>query len=387
MDFELTPEQKLLRDLVREVAQAEFAPRAHEIDETSRFPKENFEKLAELNLMGLPWPEEYGGAGADSVGLALAIEEIARACGSTALSYAAHVSLASGPIFAFGTEEQKRKYLTPLATGKWLGAFALTEPQSGSDAAALRTTATLRGEEWVINGRKAWTTNGSVADVIVLAARTSDDQGEKGISNFIVEAKSPGVKAGKEELKMGLHGSVTSELILDGCRIPKENLLGEEGQGFRQFLKILDGGRIGIGAMALGLGHAALEAAKAYAQERTAFGRPIAQFQAIQTMIANAATELSAARLLVYQAAWLKDQARPFTKEAAMAKLFASEAAERACRDAIQIFGGYGYSREFPVERYYRDNRLTTIGEGTSEIQRIVIAREVLGLAHIADRG
>lgn len=387
MDFELTPEQKLIRDLVRDVAQAEFAPRAHEIDETGRFPQENFAKLAELNLMGLPWPEEYGGAGADSVSLALAVEEIAKADGSTALSYAAHVSLASAPIFNFGSQEQKRKYLIPLASGKWLGSFALTEAHSGSDAAALRTTARRQGEEWVINGRKAWTTNGSVAQVVVLAARTSDDKGEEGISNFIVETNSPGFIAGKEEPKMGLHGSVTSELIFDECRIPQENLLGQEGQGFKQFLKILDGGRIGIGAMALGLGHAALEAAKAYAKERTAFGRPIAQFQAIQTMVANAATELAAARLLVYHAAWLKDQGRPFTKEAAMAKLFASEAAERACRDAIQIFGGYGYSREFPVERYYRDNRLTTIGEGTSEIQRLVIAREVLGLARITDRG
>ncbi|MBI2845776.1 MAG: acyl-CoA dehydrogenase family protein [Chloroflexi bacterium] len=387
MDFELTPEQKLIRDLVWEVAQAEFAPRAHEVDETGRFPQENFAKLAELNLLGLPWPEEYGGAGADTVSLILAVEEIAKACGSTALSYAAHVSLASAPIYNFGSEEQKRKYLVPLATGKWLGAFGLTEPHSGSDAAALRTTARLKGEEWVLNGRKAWTTNGSVAQVVVLAARTREDKGEEGISNFIVETNSPGFKSGKEELKMGLHGSVTSELIFDDCHIPQQNLLGEEGKGFKQFLKILDGGRIGIGAMALGLGHAALEAAKAYAKERTAFGRPIAQFQAIQTMIANAATELSAARLLVYQAAWRKDKGLPYRTEAAMAKLFASEAAERACRDAIQIFGGYGYSREFPVERYYRDNRLTTIGEGTSEIQRIVIARQVLGLAKIVDRG
>lgn len=385
MDFELTPEQKLIRDLVREVAQAEFAPRAHEVDEKSRFPKENFEKLTELNLMGLPWPEEYGGAGADTVSLVLAVEEIAKACGSTALSYAAHVSLASGAIYYFGSEEQKRKYLTPLATGKWLGAFALTEPHAGSDAAAVRTTAVLKDNHWVINGHKAWITNGSVSNVVVIAARTRPNSGPVGISNFIVETASPGFKAGKDEPKMGLKGSVTSELIFEECLVPKENLLGQEGEGYKQFLQVLQGGRIGMGAMALGLGEAAQDAAKAYAKERTAFGRPIAHYQAIQHMIANAATELAAARLLVYQAAWRKDQGRPYTKEAAMAKLFASEAAERACRDAIQIFGGYGYSREFPVERYYRDNRLTTIGEGTSEIQRLVIAREVLGLARIVD--
>ena len=380
MDFELTEEQTQIRDLVREVAQNEFAPRAAEIDEAGRFPKENFVRLAELGLMGLPWPEEYGGAGADTVSLALAIEEIAAGDGSTALSYAAHMSLASAPVFAFGTEDQKRKYLTPLAKGEWLGAFGLTEPGSGSDAASLQTTAALDGDEWVINGRKAWITSGPVADVILLAAKT-----EKGISNFIVEKTAPGFRPGKEEPKMGLRGSVTSQLEFENCRIPRENLLGEEGRGLQQFLVALDGGRIGIGAMALGLGRAALEAAKAYAGEREAFGRPIARFQAIQWMVADAATELEAARLLVHKAAVLKDRGQPFAKEAAMGKLFASEAAERATRNALQIFGGYGYSREYPVERYYRDNRLTTIGEGTSEILRMVIAREVLDLASALD--
>ncbi len=380
MDFDLSEEQRQIRDLVREVAQNEFAPRAAEIDETGRFPKENFARLAELGLMGLPWPDEYGGAGADTVSLALAIEEIAAADGSTALAYSAHLSLASAPIFAFGTEEQKQKFLTPMARGEWLGAFGLTEPGSGSDAAALQTTAALDGDEWVINGRKAWITSGPVADVIVLAART-----EKGISNFLVEKTAPGYGPGKEEPKMGLRGSVTSQLEFENCRIPKENLLGKEGRGLQQFLAALDGGRVGMGALALGLARAALDAAKTYASEREAFGRPIARFQAIQWMIADSATELEAARLLVHKAAYLKDRGQPFTQEAAMGKLFASEAAERATRNALQIFGGYGYSREYPVERLYRDNRLTTIGEGTSEIQRMVIAREVLDLASALD--
>ncbi|MBI3286765.1 MAG: acyl-CoA dehydrogenase [Chloroflexi bacterium] len=383
MDLQLSQEQEMIRDLVREVAQSEFAPRAHEIDETSRFPTENFRRLAELGLMGLPWPQEYGGAGGDTVSLTLAIEEIAKADGSTALSYAAHISLASGPIFYFGTEQQKQRYLLPLAKGEWLGAFGLTEPHAGSDAAAARTTAVLDGYQWVVNGRKAWITNGSIADVVVIAART-EAEGD-GLSNFIIEKGTPGFIAGKDEPKMGLRGSVTSELIFEDCRIPAENLLGVRGHGLQQFLQVLDAGRIGIGAMALGLGEAALEAAIGYAQARSAFGRPIGDYQAIQWMIANAATELEAARLMIWEAASLKDRGTPFTKEAAMAKLFASEAAERACRDAIQIFGGYGYSREFPVERYYRDNRLTTIGEGTSEIQRLVIAREILGLAHIVE--
>ncbi len=379
MDFELTDEQRMIRDMVREVAQTEFAPRAAEIDEQARFPTENFERLAEMGLMGLPIPEEYGGGGADTASYALAVEEIAAACGSSGLIYAAHVSLGTSPIFMFGTEEQKRKYLPMLTSGTELGAFGLTEPQAGSDPAATLTTAEKRGGSWVLNGQKMWITSGSIAQTLIATARTIVDGEDRGLSCFIVEKGTPGFIPGKDEPKMGLKGSVTSQLYFEDCEIPEENLLGDLGRGLPQMLATLDGGRISIGAMALGLGRAALEAAKAYAKERVAFGKPIAKHQAVQWKIADSATELEAARLLIHQAASLKDQGRPYSKEAAMAKLFASEAAERSCFQAIQIHGGMGYSREYPVERYYRDNRLTTIGEGTSEIHRLVIARHVLG--------
>jgi butyryl-CoA dehydrogenase len=378
VDFELTEEQRLIRDTVRDFAQNEIAPIAHHTDETGEFPWPTFKKLAELGLMGLPFPEEYGGAGGDTVSYALAVEELAAACGSTALTYAAHVSLGCWPIYAFGTEAQKSKVLQPLARGEGLGAFGLTEPQAGSDAAELRTTATRDGDVWVLNGQKMWITSGSIADVVIVAAVTDPSRGVHGISNFLVEKGTPGFIPGKDEPKMGLKGSVTSQLFFDDCRVPAENLLGQPNEGFAQFMKTLDGGRISIGAMALGLGRAALEAATAYAKERKAFGHAIAEFQAIQWKLADMATELEAARLLLCQAAVLKDRGKAYGKQAAMAKLFASEAAEHACFEAIQIFGGYGYSREYPVERYYRDNRLTQIGEGTSEIQRLVIARHVL---------
>jgi alkylation response protein AidB-like acyl-CoA dehydrogenase len=378
VDFELTEEQRLIRDTVRDFAQNEIAPIAHHTDETGEFPWPTFKKLAELGLMGLPFPEEYGGAGGDTVSYALAVEELAAACGSTALTYAAHVSLGCWPIYAFGTEAQKSRVLLPLARGEGLGAFGLTEPQAGSDAAELRTTATRDGDVWVLNGQKMWITSGSIADVVIVAAVTDPSRGAHGISNFLVEKGTPGFIPGKDEPKMGLKGSVTSQLFFDDCRVPAENLLGQPNEGFAQFMKTLDGGRISIGAMALGLGRAALEAATAYAKERKAFGHAIAEFQAIQWKLAGMATELEAARLLLCQAAVLKDRGKAYGKQAAMAKLFASEAAERACFEAIQIFGGYGYSREYPVERYYRDNRLTQIGEGTSEIQRLVIARHVL---------
>jgi alkylation response protein AidB-like acyl-CoA dehydrogenase len=379
MDFQLTEEQRMIRDTVREFAQNEIAPLARHTDEMGEFPWETFKKMAELGLMGLPFPEEYGGAGADTISYALAVEEIAAACGSTALSYAAHISLASAPLYMFGTEEQKRKYLVPLARGECLGAFALTEPQAGSDAAGLRTTAVRDGDSWVLNGQKMWITNGSIAQVIIVTAVTDPSRRAHGISNFIVEKGTPGFTAGKEEPKMGLKGSVTCQLFFEDCRVPAENMLGQPNEGFIQAMKTLDGGRISIAAMALGLGRAAFEESVKYAKERYAFGKPIAEFQAIQWKLADMATELEAARLLTYRAAVLKDQGKPFTKEAAMAKLFASEAAERACFEAIQIHGGYGYSREYPVERFYRDNRLTQIGEGTSEIQRLIIARKVLG--------
>jgi len=380
VDFELTEEQRMIRDMVRDFAENEIAPIAAEIDEAGRFPEEVVEKMAELQLMGLPWPEEYGGAGGDNLSYALAVEEISRASGSLGIAYAAHISLCSAPIYLFGNEEQKKKYLVPLARGEWLGALGLTEPEAGSDAGGIKTTAFLDGDEWVINGTKRFITNGSIADVLVITAKTDPEKGTRGISSFIVEKGAPGFIPSKDEAKMGLKGSITSELLFEDCRVPQENLLGKRDQGFKQMLTILDGGRISIGAMALGLGRAALEASITYAKERHQFGRPIAEFQAIQWMIADATTELDAARLLIYQAAYLEDQGKRFTKEAAMAKLFASEAAERACFNAIQIHGGYGYSQEYPVERFYRDNRLTTIGEGTSEIQRLVIARQVLEL-------
>lgn len=379
MDFELTEEQQMIRKMVRDFAEREIMPIAQETDETGEFPWETIHKMAPLGLLGLPIPEEYGGAGADNVSFTIALEEIARACGSTAITLDVHTSLACEPIYLFGTEEQKRKYLVPMARGEKLGAFGLTEPEAGSDAGATKTRAVLDGDEWVINGQKIFITNGSIAEVVIIAAVTDPEKGTRGISNFIVEKDTPGFRPGREEEKMGLKGSVTSELFFDDCRVPKENLLGKEGDGFKQFLITLDGGRIAIGAMAVGLAQAAFEKAVAYSKERVQFGQPIANFQAIQWMIADMATEIGAARLLVYWAAWLKDTGVRFTKEAAMAKLYASEAAERACYKALQIHGGYGYMKEYDVERYYRDNRLCAIAEGTSEIQRLVIARQVLG--------
>lgn len=379
MDFRLTEEQQMIRDMVRELAQNEIAPRARHVDETGEFPADNFRQMAGLGLMGLPYPEQYGGAGGDTVSYALAVEEISAACGSTGLTYAAHISLACAPLYLFGTEEQKQKYLVPLCKGEIFGAFGLTEPQAGSDAAGLKTTAIQDGDTWVLNGQKMWITSGGIAEVVLVAAVTDAWRGANGISNFIVERGTPGFTSGKNEPKMGLKGSITSQLFFEDCRVPAKNLLGEVNGGFRQFMQTLDGGRISIGAMALGLGCAAFEAAVQYSRERVAFGHPISDFQAIQHKLANMATELEAARLLIYQAAAMKDQGLKITKEAAIAKLFASEAAERACFEAIQIHGGMGYSREVPVERYYRDNRLTAIGEGTSEIQRLVIARQILG--------
>jgi alkylation response protein AidB-like acyl-CoA dehydrogenase len=380
MDFQLTEEQQMIRGMVRDFAENEIMPIAAEIDREGRYPAENFKKMGELGLLGVCWPEKYGGSGGDTVCYAIATEEISRACGSHGLSYAAHVSLGSSPIYLFGTEEQKNKYLVPLARGEFLGALGLTEPEAGSDAGATRTTAVLDGQEWVINGAKSLITNGPVAQIIIVVAKTDPSApGSRGISTFILEADSPGFTVGKIEDKMGLKACLTSQLFFEDCRIPKENLLGAEGAGFRQILQVLDGGRISIGAMALGLGQAALEAAIDYAKERHQFGRPIANFQAVQWMIADSATELEAARLLLHKAACREDEGKRFTQEGAMAKLFASEAAERACFSAIQIHGGYGYTKDYPVERYYRDNRLTQIGEGTSEIQRLVIARQLLG--------
>jgi butyryl-CoA dehydrogenase len=379
MDFELGEEQRLVRDMVHDFAQREIAPRAAEVDKSEEFPADNLRQMAELGLLGLPYPEEYGGGGGDYLSYAIAVEEIARACGSTALIYAAHVSLGCGPIYYFGTEAQKQKWLPHLCSGRGLGAFGLTEPEAGSDAGATRTVATRDGDHYVLNGSKMWITSGAIADVIVATAKTDPTAGTQGISCFLVEKGTPGFIPGKNEPKMGLKGSVTSALAFENCRVPASNLLGQEGEGFRQMLITLDGGRISIGAMALGLAQAALDEASRYARERVQFGQPIARFQAIQWMIADMATEIDAARLLIYRAAARKDAGQRYTKEAAMAKLYASEVAERAAFKAVQIHGGYGYSREYPVERIYRDQRLCSIGEGTSEIQRLVIARQVLG--------
>jgi len=379
MDFELTQEQRMMRKMVRDFAEKEIVPIVQEMDASGQFPWEVLRKMGSLGLLGLPIPEEYGGAGADTVTYAIAVEEISRACGSVGITLAAHTSLGLYPIYRFGTEQQKHKYLPHLASGEGLAAFGLTEPEAGSDAGAIKMTAVLDGDQWVINGQKIFITSGSIADVVIIAALTDKTAGTRGISNLLVEKGTPGFRPGRDEEKMGLKGSVTSQLFFEDCHVPKENLLGQPGEGYKQFLIALDGGRIGIGAMAVGLAQGALDAAVKYSKERVQFGQPIARFQAIQWMIADMATEIEAARWMIYRAAWLKDKGVRFSKEAAMAKLYASEAAERACFKAIQIHGGYGYMKEYNVERIYRDNRLTTIGEGTSEIQRLVIARQVLG--------
>ncbi len=378
MKFELSEEHRMIQRMVREFAEKEVAPRAEEIDETDRFPEDLFRRMGEVGILGLPFPEEYGGSGGDYIAMVLALEEIARVSGTMAIILDAHTSLCCEPIYLFGTEEQKRKYLVPLARGEKIGAFGLTEPQAGSDAGATRTRAVRDGDSWVINGQKCFITNGSVADVVVVTAKTDPEAGTRGISAFIIEKGTPGFRPGRDEKKMGLKGSVTSELFFEDCRIPAENLLGRENEGFKQFLTTLDAGRVAIAAMALGLAQGAFERSVAYAKQRVQFGQPIANFQAIQWMIAEMATEIDAARLMVYRAAWLRSRGVRFTKEASMAKLFATEVSERVCRKAIQIHGGYGYIREYAVERMYRDQRLCAIGEGTNEIQRLVIARHVL---------
>ena len=378
MDFQPTEEHRMIRRMVREFAEREIAPRAAEIDATDQFPDDLFRRMGELGIIGLPFPEEYGGSGFGYTSLVIALEEIARVSGALAITLDAQTSLFCEPIYLFGTEEQKRKYLVPAARGEKIGAFGLTEPEAGSDAGATRTRAVRDGDEWVINGQKVFITNGSIADYVVITAKTDPDKGTRGISAFIVEKGTPGFTPGRNEEKMGLRGSVTSELFFENCRVPAENLLGRENEGFKQFLTTLDAGRVAIAAMAVGLAQGAFERAVTYAQERRQFGRQIADFQAIQWMLAEMATEIDAARLLVNRAAWLKEQGRRFTKEAAMAKMFASETSERVCYKAIQIHGGYGYTRDYEVERMYRDQRLCAIGEGTNQIQRLVVARRVL---------
>ncbi|MCG0313606.1 MAG: acyl-CoA dehydrogenase [Calditerricola sp.] len=377
MNFELTPEQKMIRNLVRDFAEGEVAPEADERDRTGRFPREIFAKMAELELMGLPFPEKYGGGGADTISFAIVVEELSRADASVGITYSAHISLGAAPIYQFGTEEQKQRYLVPLCRGETLGAFGLTEPGAGSDAGGTRTTAVREGDEWVINGTKCFITNASYAKFLALTAVTDKAKGKRGISAIIVPTDAPGFRVLANYEKMGLKSSNTTELVLENVRVPVENLLGKEGEGFKQFLATLDGGRIGIGAMAVGIAQAAFERALAYAKQRRQFGQALSRFQAIQFKLADMAMKIELARNMVYKAAWLKDQGRPFTKEAAMAQLDASEICTEVCHQASQIHGGYGYMRDYEVERLYRDARLLEIGEGTSEVQRMVIAREI----------
>jgi alkylation response protein AidB-like acyl-CoA dehydrogenase len=377
MNFDLSEEQQMWREAIHAFAEKEVKTRARETDEEARFNWEAVRKMGPLGLLGLNVPEAYGGAGVDAVSAAIAIEELGWACGSTALAIAAHNGLACGSIALYGSEALKAEWLPRLAGGdSKLGALALTEPGAGSDlAGGVRTAAVLEGDSWIIDGQKMWTTNASIADVIITLCRTDRER----LSLIVVPTDTPGLHIGPAEKKMGLRGSPTHAVTYDEVRVPRENIVGVEGKGLAQTLAVLDGGRIGIGALAVGLAQAAYEEALRYAREREAFGTPIGQHQAIQFMLADAATEIEAARLMVYRAASLKQLGRPFTVAAAQAKLLATEMAERVTRNAIQIHGGYGYSAEFPVERIYRDARLMTIGEGTSEIQRIVIARGILG--------
>ena len=378
MDFELTEEQRMIRDLARDFAQNEIAPIAARIDETGEFPHETIKQMGELGLMGLEAPEEYGGAGADTVSYVLAVEEISKVCATHGAIMSVNNSLVCYGINEFGTEEQKRRFLVPLASGQALGAYALTEPQSGSDAGNIRTIAVRDGDDYIINGHKSWITCGPVADYIITFVSTDPSKGHRGTSAFIVDTKRPGLVQGKIEPKLGIRASATCELFFEEYRVPASHRLGEEGQGFKIALSILDAGRIGIAAQALGIAEAAFEASVAYAKEREAFGQKIAEFQAIQWMLADMATRIEAARLLTLHAAVKKDRGERFIEAASMAKLYASETAMWVTTKAIQIHGGIGYSKELPIERYFRDAKITEIYEGTSEIQRLVIARGVL---------
>jgi len=378
MNFELTEEQKMIRNMVREFANDVIKPRAIEIDAEAKFPIDIFEEMGKLGLMGIPFPEEYGGSGGDTISYALAVEEIGKVCGSTGLSYAAAVSLGATPIYLFGTEEQKQKYLVPLAKGEALGSFGLTEPNAGSDAGGTRTTAVIHGDEYVINGEKCFITNASFAKTLIITAVTGkDERGKNIVSAIIVPTDAEGVTINSNYDKMGVRGSDTAEIILENVRVPKENLIGDPEKGFKQFLSTLDGGRISIGALSVGIAQASLDRALNYAKERKQFGKPLSSFQAVQFKLANMAMEAELSRNMVLKAAWLKDNEKAFSKEAAFAKLFASETAVRNADEAVQIHGGYGYMREYEVERFLRDAKLLVIGEGTSEIQRIVIARQL----------
>jgi len=378
VNFDFTEDQQLLRDTVREFAETEILPQVMEFDEAQEFPREIMAKAAELGLLSILFPEEYGGSGLGYMEYAISVEELSRVDGSIGISVAAHNGLCSNHIYLFGDDAQRRKWLKPLATGEWIGGWSLTEPTAGSDAGGTRSTAVEDGDEWILNGAKTFTTHGTVGDAVVVFAVTDKDKGKHGISAFVIRQGTPGFRPGKKENKMGLRASDTSEVVMEDCRIPADQLIGNRGAGFVDAMKILDGGRISIAALALGMARGAYEAAAKYATQREQFGEPIASFQAIQFMLADMATKIDAAALLVYRAAWMKDNGQNVTKESAMAKLFASEIGVEVADKALQIFGGYGYVKDFPVEKFYRDMKLCTIGEGTSEIQRLVIAREIL---------
>jgi len=369
-------EHKMVRAMVREFAQKEMAPIAVEIDEQERFPEETFAKMRDLNLLGLPFDEKYGGAGMDQISYTIALEELARVCASTALSYSAHISLAGVPIATFGTERQKEKYLTPLATGEKLGSFGLTEPNAGSDAGGTQTTAVKKGDRYILNGSKIFITNAAFADIFVVTAVTDAQRGTRGISSFILEKGMPGFEVGKKEKKLGMRASPTSMLHFNNVEVPEENLLGTLNEGYKQFLMTLDGGRVGIAAQALGIAREAYIRSMRYAHDREQFGKKLMDFQAVQFMLADMQTSISAAEHLVYHAAALRNEGKPYKLEASMAKLFASETAMTVTKNAIQIHGGYGYMKEYEVERFWRDAKLLEIGEGTSEVQRMVIFRE-----------
>ncbi|MEW4149932.1 acyl-CoA dehydrogenase AcdA [Bacillus thuringiensis] len=375
MHFKLSEEHEMIRKMVRDFAKNEVAPTAAERDEEERFDRELFDQMAELGLTGIPWSEEYGGIGSDYLAYVIAIEELSRVCASTGVTLSAHTSLAGWPIFKFGTEEQKQKFLRPMAEGKKIGAYGLTEPGSGSDAGGMKTIAKRDGDHYILNGSKIFITNGGIADIYVVFALTDPESKQRGTSVFIVESDTPGFSVGKKESKLGIRSSPTTEIMFEDCRIPVENLLGEEGQGFKVAMQTLDGGRNGIAAQAVGIAQGALDASVEYARERHQFGKPIAAQQGIGFKLADMATDVEAARLLTYQAAWLESEGLPYGKESAMSKVFAGDTAMKVTTEAVQVFGGYGYTKEYPVERYMRDAKITQIYEGTQEIQRLVISR------------
>ncbi|MDQ0418349.1 alkylation response protein AidB-like acyl-CoA dehydrogenase [Croceifilum oryzae] len=377
MQFRLSEEHEMMRQMVRDFAEKEVKPSAAERDEHEIFDRSIFDKMSKLGMAGIPWGEEYGGVGSDYLSYVIAVEELSRVCGSTGVTLSAHISLASYPIFTFGTEEQKQKYLRPLAEGTKLGAYGLTEPGSGSDAAAMRTTAVRDGDDYILNGSKIFITNGGDAEIYVVFAVTDPSMKHKGITAFIVEKGTPGFSIGKKEKKLGIRASATTEIIFEDCRIPSSQRLGSEGEGFKVAMKTLDGGRNGIAAQAVGIAQGAYEEALTYAKERKQFGKPLIALQAIQFKLADMATKIEAARLLTYQAAWLEAEGLPYGKASAMAKLFAGDTAMEVTTEAVQVFGGYGYSREYPVERMMRDAKITQIYEGTNEIQRVVIAKYI----------